>query len=163
MRQRGQFERHAQCRELRFDVAAPAARALESAPEPVPQSLLESDAAECGTQRLVADAVRPQAEYPRLFRGQVLALAAGEYLEHRLDLVSFRGDSTLTLAARQAAGHIDPGVHDIEVTVVVKHAFLGRVFGEDVDPELNVGLEFGWNGESLVGDGIRGGKNHQKQ
>ena len=112
--------------------------------------MLPTNSPGCGAQLLIRDIRRPQPQYTRFFRGQVVALATGQRVERCLELLSSGVDAPIALAARQIGGHIQAVIDDTEVAVVVQYAFIGRITGKDCHPEVDVRLQLGGFGKCFA-------------
>ena len=83
MRQRGEFDGHAERRQLGLDKIAPATRAFEPLPETIRQTLLKPDLPCRSAQCLVAHIRGPQGKYARFFGSQAVAFAIRQCAQRR--------------------------------------------------------------------------------
>ena len=63
-------------------------------------------------------------------------------------------DAPLPLPARQFCGQVDTFVNDVQVAIVVQHAFAAVVTRENGQPEVDVGLELVGQWERFLSAGM---------
>ena len=141
MRQRRDLNRNVERREFLVNVISPTTGSTKTIAKPILETVLKSYATHRITQCLVTDVQRPKSQNARLFSRQIVSLAAGKRAQYDLQRFAPLIDASLPLAPRSLLGHSDAFVNDTEMTIVVQHAFVVIVFGEDVDPEVDIGLQ----------------------
>jgi hypothetical protein len=107
---------------------------------PSRQALLEADPLRRAAQRVAVDVSRPQRQYPRLFRGEVVALAVGEGLENPGNGFAALLHAPIALLAADAGRHVDALVNHGEIAIVVQHALVGAVARKYRHPEIDIRL-----------------------
>jgi hypothetical protein len=130
VRQRRQFERHAQRGKFGFNEIAPPSRSLQAFTKAIGQALLKAYAFGRGAELVVTDVPGPQREDACLFCAQVVALAIGEPMQNTNQRIAAFLDAPIALLAADAGGHIDALIHHREIAIVVQNSLAGAVTGE---------------------------------
>ena len=153
MRQRGELGRDTERRKLLANILAPPTRSFQAASEPVGKSLLETNSAGGGGQRLIGDIRTPERQHPGFEFRQPVPLAGRQFAQCRFQRIAPAFDPALPLPPRQICGHIESLVNHAEMAVVVQHALARGDIGKYRHPERDVGLELSrpWKGLCRAG------------
>ena len=150
MRQRRKLCRNAKDTKLILYVFAPSARAFETLAKAVAQTLLVANLAHSRSQRRVTHALRPQGQHPGLLVAQIVSFTAGQLAQNRLVVFAPLCHEALAVPSFRASRQVDPLIDHGEIATVVQHPVGGRVVAENVDPEIDVGLQTVRNGKAFV-------------